>query len=59
MGPFGFVNWRVVNSHFCLLIWTVAAALAVVILLHVVPAAGGSVQHWHGGLLSTRATAGR
>lgn len=56
MGPLGFVNWRLVNSHFRALMWTVAAALAVVILLHVVPAAGSTVHHWHGGLLSTRSS---
>jgi len=33
MGPLAFVNWRSVNTHFCVLMWVVALVLAVVVLV--------------------------
>jgi len=37
MGPLGFVNWRVVHTRFCPLMWIAAAILAWVILMHLAP----------------------
>jgi hypothetical protein len=52
MGPLGFVNWRVLNSRFCVLMWMVAAVLAWVILTHLAPPIGGAAHHpmTHGAL---------
>jgi hypothetical protein len=35
MGWLAFVNWSSVNRRFCALMWIVALALAVVVLVHV------------------------
>ncbi len=43
MGPLAFVNWRVVNEHFCTLMWVIAVVLAVVVLTHL----GGSSADAH------------
>jgi hypothetical protein len=52
MGPLGFVNWRIVNAQFCLLMWVAAAVLALVILMHVAPTPSSAVHQaiTHGAL---------
>lgn len=54
MGGLGFVNWRRVNFRFCVLMWSVAVALSLVILAHLVGPFGAASHHavWHGSLLS-------
>jgi len=47
MGPFAFVNWRLVNERFCALMWVIAAVLAIVVLMHVSGTAAGTGVH-HG-----------
>ncbi|MGA2927897.1 MAG: hypothetical protein ABSG43_18255 [Solirubrobacteraceae bacterium] len=44
MGPLAFVNWRVVNENFCMLMWVLAAILAVVVVLHL-GGTSGDVHH--------------
>ena len=39
MHPLLFVNWRSVNAMFRGLMWLVAVALAVVVVIHLVPGA--------------------
>jgi hypothetical protein len=39
------VNWRSVNSGFCYVMWLVAAALAVILLLHVTAAPAAVAHH--------------
>lgn len=41
MGPLGFVNWHSVNIRFRFLMWMIAFALAIVVLIHVVPPSAG------------------
>ncbi len=45
MGTLGFVNWRVVNERFCVLMWIAALVLACVILTHLAPSAGSAAHH--------------
>jgi len=45
MGPLGFVNWRVVHTRFCPLMWIAAAILAWVILMHLAPSPRGTARH--------------
>ncbi len=35
MKPLLFVNWRSVHAGFCVVMWIVAAILAVIVLVHV------------------------
>jgi hypothetical protein len=60
MGPLAFVNWRVFNHGFCALMWAVAIALCLAILVHLGGPVGGSLHHgiWHGSLLTAPAGAG-
>ena len=44
MGPLGFVDWQVVSVRFRLLMWVVAFALGLFVLVHAMPARGG-VHH--------------
>jgi hypothetical protein len=39
MSPLGFVNWRQMNTYFCLTMWLIAIVLAVIILGHIAHAA--------------------
>jgi hypothetical protein len=35
MSPFGFVNWRQMNTRFCVAMWLLVVVLVVIILGHV------------------------
>jgi hypothetical protein len=53
MRPLLFVNWRQVSQRFTMLMWLLAAVLAVVVLVHAAgdpapaPAATNQVLHFH------------
>lgn len=51
MSPFLLANWRDINRIFCVLMWVLAVALAVVIIGHVAGASSAcaSKQGAHGG----------
>jgi hypothetical protein len=35
MKPLAFVNWRTVNTYFCVVIWLLVAILAMIIIGHI------------------------
>ena len=45
MRPLGFVNWRIVNARFCLVMWIAATILAWVILIHLAPTPDGAAHN--------------